>query len=177
MVPLNGFPHTMRQEISEMRGTMTCSNRNLLRNGGFRKGLAPWYGIRIKRVPNPIYKNDWSVIMDARNKAAVLAQKVQGTFEHKCAYYLYFRSYNITPKNQKALLYAVVSYLDAKGKTLRTTPLQINPSRRNRKQWSSYFTIVPPPPRNTKSINVVFLLKSGILYVDYIRIASHEIKT
>lgn len=154
---------------------MACSNRNLLINGGFRYGLAPWKGKRIKRVHNPFDKKDWSIRMDARSGPALLVQKVKGPFEQKCAYYLYFRSYHISPNKKQSLLYAIVSYLDARGNIIRSTPLQINQTRSNRKQWSSYFTIVPPPPRQARSLNVVFWLKSGILYVDYIRIASHVV--
>jgi len=154
---------------------MACSSRNLLINGGFRRGLAPWTGKHIQRTKNPLKKNDWSVKMNADRGAAVLKQKVNGPFEQGCAYYLHFRSYNITPTGQKAVLFATVSYLDAGGRIIRSTPMQIILPEGKQAKWFSYFTIVPPPPQNAKSLSVVFWLTSGSLFVDYIRIASHSV--
>jgi hypothetical protein len=42
-------------------------------------------------------------------------------------------------------------------------------------KWYSYFTIVPSPPLNARYVSVVFLLRKGLLFVDYIRLASHDI--
>ncbi len=155
---------------------MTCSRRNLIRNGGFQRGVAPWRGTRIRRLKNPLRSGDYSMFMSAaRNGAdAVLQQRVNGPFESGCAYYLYFRLLNVTPLESRTDLYAAVAYLNRNGQIIRSTPMLVKPPYQT-PDWYSYFTIVPPPPQGTAMVSVVFLLENGSLFVDYVRLASHSI--
>ncbi|MBA4600884.1 hypothetical protein [Thermoactinomyces mirandus] len=155
---------------------MACSGRNLLKNGGFRRGVAPWRGRRIRRLNNPLRSGDYSIFMSAVRTGAdaVLQQTVYAPFERGCAYYLYFRLLNVTPSESRTDLYATVAYLNKNHRIIRSTPLLIRPPVQTH-NWYSYFTIVPPPPRGTRMVSVVFLLGNGSLFVDYIRFASHVI--
>lgn len=155
---------------------MACSRRNLLGNGGFQKGIAPWQGNRIRRLRNPLRPGDYSMFMSATRTGAdaVLQQTVYGPFERGCAYYLYFRLLNVTPPESRTDLYATVAYLNRNRQIIRSTPMLIKPPHQT-SDWYSYFTIVPPPPRGTSTALVVFLLENGSLFVDYIRLASHAI--
>lgn len=154
---------------------MACSGRNILINGGFQRGSALWTGKRIRRLKNPLRTGDYSMWMSATHLSAdsVLKQTVYGPFEKGCSYYLYFRLLNVTPPDSKTKLYATVAYLNENRQIIRSTPLLIHPPYQG-KRWYTYFNIVPPPPLNTRFISVVFLLKSGSLFVDYIRLASHK---
>jgi hypothetical protein len=151
---------------------MACNNTNILVNGGFRQGLAPWTGINVKRVKNPVYKNDYSVLL---RTGSVLKQKQRLTIQRGCAYYLYFRLLNVTAAGAQANLFATVAYLDQNGRILRSTPLQIILPRATRLAFKPYFNIVPPPPAQTKSVSVSFSGVRGTIYVDYIRLAAHTI--
>ncbi|MBH8585034.1 hypothetical protein [Thermoactinomyces sp. CICC 10520] len=155
---------------------MACSGRNILINGGFQKGSAPWTGKRIRRMKNPLRAGDYSMWMGATRAGgdSILKQTIRGPFERGCAYYLYFRLLNVTPPQSKAELYAAVAYLNEKRQMIRSTPLLIRPPYLGNK-WYSYFTIVPSPPLNARYVSVVFLLRKGLLFVDYIRLASHDI--
>lgn len=154
---------------------MACSGRNILINGGFQRGTAPWTGKRIHRMKNPLRAGDYSMWMGATNTGddSVLKQTVYGPFEKGCSYYLYFRLLNVTPPKDKTVLYATVAYLNANRQIIRSTPLLIHPPHQGMR-WYSYFNIVPPPPLKTRFVSVVFLLKKGLLFVDYIRLASHQ---
>jgi hypothetical protein len=158
---------------------VTCSNRNILLNGGFRRGLAPWVIQNSNRVRNPIYQGDASMLMGISPfTRSVVKQKIQtSVFEHQCAYYLYFRVYNDSPIRIKVQLFATVVYLDRRGNTLRTTPLMITLPQAKNRRFSPYFVIVPSPPKETHSISVSFFLPQGRVYVDYIRLAAHDIST
>jgi hypothetical protein len=154
---------------------MACSGKNLLKNGGFTRGIAPWTGTRIRRMKNPLRPGDYSLFMSAtRSRPAALKQTVSGPFEQGCAYYLYFRLLNVTPPTSQAEIYATVAYLDKNRRIINSTPLLVRPPRRL-KSWYPYFSIVPTPPRGTAMLSVVFLLASGTLFVDYISIASHKV--
>jgi len=155
---------------------MACSGRNLLKNGGFTRGIAPWTGTRIRRLKNPLRSGDYSIFMSAaRNGAdAVIKQTVYGPFERGCAYYLYFRLLNMTPPESRTDLYATVAYLDKNRRIINSTPLLVKPPYQT-KSWYPYFSIVPTPPRGTATISVVFLLANGSLFVDYISLASHKV--
>ncbi|MBA4494953.1 hypothetical protein ACFO25_01755 [Paenactinomyces guangxiensis] len=155
---------------------MPCSNRNLLVNGGFSRGLVPWTGSNINRLPNPVYGNDFAVLMGkaGTNERSVLKQTVPGPFEQECSYYLYFRVLNVTPQGSQARLFAAVAYLDRNQEIIRSTPLLILPPQARELKWFPYFTIVPPPPANARNASVIFLLQAGVLFVDYIRLASHS---
>lgn len=155
---------------------MACSRRNLLVNGGFQRGIAPWRGNRIRRLKNPLRSGDYSIFMSAvrTGTGAVLYQTIDGPFEEECAYYLYFRLLNGTPPESRTGFYAAATCLDRNGKMIRTTPMIIKPPYQTT-DWYSYFTIIPPFPRGTAMVSVVFLLENGSLFVDYVRLASHDI--
>jgi hypothetical protein len=155
---------------------MACSNRNLVVNGEFRRGISPWTGHDIKWVKNPLRYHDTAVLMNPSSNVgiAVLKQTVSGTFEQGCAYYLYLRVMNVSPSVRKVLLFATVAYLDAGKGIIRSTPLVIEPPRTGGK-WFSYFSIVPPPPPRARFMTVSFFLKEGALLIDTVRLASHEI--
>ncbi|WP_380706066.1 hypothetical protein [Salinithrix halophila] len=150
---------------------MSCSGRNLLVNGGFA-GLAPWKGKKIRLVPNPVKRKDTSVRI---GKRGFLYQNVSGSFEHQCAYYLYFRIFNKHSSPPQPQLYAVVSWLDEGKRLLRSTPLLVEPAHPAEPRFTSYFTIVPPPPVGTRILSVVFLVKKAPLLVDYISVLSKDV--
>ncbi len=156
---------------------MTCTRKNILLNGGFSKGLQGWTGKNIKLVRNPVFSNDISLLMGVKpDQMSTLKQIMQTPdLEAKCAYYLYFRTLNITPKRGRPDLYATVVYTDQNGKWLRFTPMLLILPPKKTLGFSSYFTIVPSPPKGTKRVIVSFLLRSGRVFIDYIRFASHEI--
>ena len=156
---------------------MSCNNRNLLLNGGFRKGQKPWRGRNIVLSDNPIYKNDYSMAMGSASEKnpSVLFQVVRGPFASECAYYLYFRVLNRSRQNIQPRLVASVSYIDARGKMLRQTPLLVLPPRMHAHGFKSYFTIVPPPPAATRTALVLFYANIGTVMVDYIRFAAHNV--
>ncbi|WP_124727189.1 hypothetical protein [Staphylospora marina] len=149
---------------------MPCSYRNLLKNSGFTRGLAPWTGSGIMRIHNPLREGDWAVLMNSPGD--ILKQIVQGPFETGCAYYLYFRALNLSGPG--AEFFATVAWLDAGKRIIRSTPLQILPPRTGNK-WYSYFSIVPPPPRRAAYASVSFYHRAGAVLVDYIRLSSHDI--
>jgi hypothetical protein len=151
---------------------MACSNTNVLVNEGFRQGLAPWTGTNIKVVPNPVYNGDSSVLLTT---GSVLKQKRPLQVEKGCAYYLYFRVLNASPASARANFFATVSYLDNNGKILRSTPLLVLLPRATALKFKSYFSIVPPPPKKTRYVSVVFSGVKGRIFVDYIRLASHVV--
>ncbi|MCH5584152.1 hypothetical protein MK805_04120 [Shimazuella sp. AN120528] len=151
---------------------MACTNTNILANGGFRQGLAPWTGINIKRVANPVYKGDASVLLQ---NGSVLKQKQPITIQKGCAYYFYFRLLNATTGGRTANLFATVVYLDRNGKILRSTPLQILLPKASKLAFKPYFDIVPPPPSATRSVAVSFSGVKGKIFVDYIRLAAHTV--
>lgn len=157
---------------------MACSNRNLLLNGGFRTGVHPWKGRNAARIANPLVPGDFSLAMGKNpQKNSLLYQTVPGPLEKGCAYYLYFRVLNRSRANVQPWLIASVAYLNAKRRLLRTTPLFLKPPRRSPVDvFHPYFTIVPPPPDRTRFLTVVFTSDRGTVLVDYIRIASHNIK-
>lgn len=156
---------------------MPCSNRNLLQNGNFRQGQRPWHGRNIHLTANPLKENDYSMTMGNLNEeqASILFQVVPGPFERQCAYYLYFRVLNRSPRNVQPRLTAVVSYLNSAGEIVRLTPLLVLPPHLQPQRFSSYFTIVPPPSLSTRSMVVVFYVNRGKVFVDYIRVASHNV--
>lgn len=156
---------------------MACSHRNLIVNGDFRARLAPWTGTQIRRVRNPENKNDFSVAMGTPNgkKQSVLSQRIKAKLEPGCAYYLTFRIINDSPDHISARFYATVAYLNSKGKLIRSTPLFLIPPELPRKKYRSYFSIVPPPPKNASQLKVVFWLQQGFVYIDTIRLGSHEV--
>ncbi|WP_028775600.1 hypothetical protein [Shimazuella kribbensis] len=151
---------------------MACTNTNIIVNGGFRTGLAPWTGTNVKIVKNPVYKNDSSALL---RTGSVLKQRQALTIQKGCAYYLYFRLLNVTPSGLNANLFATVSYLDNHGNIIRSTPLQIILPRAKKLAFKSYFNIVPPPPAQTRSVSVVFSSVKGTVFVDYIRLAAHTV--
>lgn len=156
---------------------MPCSNRNLLKNGNFRQGQRPWGGRNIHLTANPLKDNDYSMAMGNLNEEqpSILYQDVPGPFERQCAYHLYFRILNRSPRSVQPQLTAAVSYLNSAGRVLRTTPLLVHPPHLQPQRFSSYFTIVPPPPLSTRSMVVVFYVNRGKVLVDYIRVASHNV--
>lgn len=156
---------------------MACSNRNLLVNGGFRRGVFPWKGKNVYRIPNPLVKGDYSVVMGANlKKHSLMYQTVPGPLESGCAYYLYFRVLNRSLVNVQPRLIVSVAYLNSKKRLLRSTPLIVLPPRRsNIDVFHPFFTIVPPPPSQTRYLSVIFITDRGTVLVDYISIASHEI--
>jgi hypothetical protein len=156
---------------------MACSKKNILFNGGFTKGLQGWTGKNIKLVRNPVFSNDTSLLMGVNpDQMSTLKQIIQTPeLESECAYYLYFRTLNVTPNRGRPDLYATVVYLDKNGKWLRVTPMLLILPPKKKLGFSSYFTIVPSPPKGTKQVIASFLLNSGRVFVDYIRFASHDI--
>ncbi|SFJ31999.1 hypothetical protein [Thermoflavimicrobium dichotomicum] len=156
---------------------MTCSNKNILLNGGFRQGLRPWEGKNIKRVQNPVVSGDASLLLgSSSSEPSVLKQRIQTDhLESSCAYYLYFRLLNASPNQYRPTIFATVVYFDSHGKWLRATPLMITLPQPKALRFSPYFTIVPSPPKGTRSISVVFSLNKGKVFVDYIRLASHKV--
>jgi hypothetical protein len=151
---------------------MACTNTNILVNGGFRQGLAPWTGTDVKRVKNPVYKDDASVLL---RTGSVLKQRQPLTIQKGCAYYFYFRLLNATAGGAQAKLFATVTYLNGNGKILRSTPLQILLPRAQKLAFKPYFNIVPPPPAATKKVAVSFSGVRGAIFVDYIRLAAHTV--
>jgi hypothetical protein len=164
--------HMVEEHKEGREETMACSNTNILVNGGFRQGLAPWTGTKIKRLPNPVYKGDSSVLL---TNGSILKQTRPLRISPGCAYYLYFRLLNVSTSNVQANLFATVAYLDQNGKILRSTPLQVQPPKARKLAFNSYFDIVPPPPAATKSVLVVFSGVTGSIFVDYIRLAAHSV--
>lgn len=156
---------------------MPCSNINLLKNGNFNFGQKPWAGRNIHLTANPLKSNDFSMAMGNLNgeKESMLFQTVTGPFERGCAYYLYFRVLNRSPRNVQPRLVAAVSYLNSRGVRLGTTPLLVLPPHRQPQRFTSYFTIVPPPTLSARSMVVVFYVNEGTVFVDYVRVASHDI--
>jgi hypothetical protein len=151
---------------------MACPNTNILKNGGFRQGLTSWTGTNIRRVKNPVYKNDFSVLIKT---GSVLKQSQPLHIQQGCAYYFYFRLLNATSAGAQASLFATVAYRDKNGKILRSTPLQVLVPKASKLAFKSYFTIVPPPPAQTKLISVSFSGVQGTVFVDYIRLAAHAV--
>lgn len=156
---------------------MTCSNRNLLKNSDFKKGITPWRGTYVHWVRNPLDKNDHVILMRKRKGVGypVLKQTISKPFEHRCAYNLNFRLFNRS-KSGETSLFATVIYQDVYKRILRATPLWIHPPKSTKDAWFSYLTIVPPPPRNTAFASVSFLLRKGTVIVDYIRLTSRELE-
>lgn len=151
---------------------MACTNTNILVNGGFRQGLAPWTGTDVKLIKNPVYKDDWSVLLQT---GSILKQKQPLVIQKGCAYYFYFRLLNATAGGAQASLFATVAYLDGKGNILRSTPLLIILPKAGKLAFKPYFDIVPPPPAATKKVTVSFSGVKGTVFVDYIRLAAHSV--
>lgn len=151
---------------------MACTNTNILVNGGFRLGLTPWTGNNVKRVKNPVYSGDASVLL---RTGSVLKQRQPLNIQKGCAYYFYFRLLNATSRGRKANLFATVAYLNESGRILRSTPLQILLPRARKSAFKPYFNIVPPPPAATKKVAVSFSGVKGTIFVDYIRLAAHTV--
>jgi hypothetical protein len=151
---------------------MGCTNTNILVNGGFRRGLAPWTGSNVKLVKNPVYKGDASVLL---RTGSILKQRQPLNTQKGCAYYFYFRLLNATSGGRTANLFATVIYLNDSGKILRSTPLQILLPKARKLAFQPYFTIVPPPPAATKKVAVSFSGVKGTVFVDYIRLAAHTV--
>jgi hypothetical protein len=152
---------------------MACTNTNILKNGGFRRGVAPWTGTQLRRVKNPVYANDASMLLTT---GSVLKQAQPLTIQRGCAYYFYFRLLNVTPNGANGSLYATVAYRDKNGKILRSTPLYIIVSKAIKLAFKPYFNIVPPPPAATKFVTAVFSNVKGTIFVDYIRLAAHVVE-
>lgn len=154
---------------------MECSHKNLIVNGDFRTRIAPWTGRLIRRVKNPQNPKDESILMGGKdgNQRSILSQLIEVQPEFQCAYYLTFRMINISPKDKPAQFYATVAYLDAQSRLIRSTPLWIKPPKQQ--TFRAYFTIVPPPPKQTSKIKIVFLLTQGILLIDTVRLASRNV--
>ncbi|SFS31282.1 hypothetical protein [Marininema halotolerans] len=151
---------------------MTCASPNLLSNGGFRRGFTSWRGKGIHLAKNPLRPNDKSVRISPRGR---LIQTVNGKFNRTCAYYLYFRLLNANPPTAKPALFAVVSWLNSKKRVLRTTPLLVLPPRPAKLRFTSYFTIVPPPPVGTTAMSVLFLNGSAPLFIDFISVLAKNV--
>lgn len=113
--------------------------------------------------------------MDGRAKEAMVYQTNRFNIQTSCAYYLYFRVFNITPKQREAHLQAIVTYQNAQGKLLRITPLLIDIPEERDGKFNHYYTIVPPPPVNTKRVGVIFVLKSGLILLDTIRLIARPV--
>lgn len=154
---------------------MACSHKNWIVNGDFKARIAPWTGSQIERVKNPTDASDYSILMGGKtgNQWSTLIQQIELQLEYRCAYYLTFRIMNISPEGRPAQFYATVVYLDSRARSIRSTPMLIQPPRQN--SFKSYFAIVPPPPRKTSKVKVVFLLVQGRLLIDSIRFASREV--
>ena len=154
---------------------VACSHKNLIVNGDFRARISPWTGQSIRRVRNPQDRQDYSILMGKLDgkKQSVLSQTISLEPEFHCAYYLTFRLFNISERHQPVQFYATVSYLDQRSRAIRITPLIVEPPKQ--KAFRSYYTIVPPPPRKTAKIRVVFLLTQGLLLIDSIRLTSHQV--
>jgi hypothetical protein len=87
---------------------------------------------------------------------------------------MYVRILKLTPSTSNARLIATVSYLNGKGKIIRSTPLFILLPKTAGK-WVPYFAIVPPAPENVHHASVVFYLPSGKVLVDNIELSSRQI--
>ncbi|TCS96411.1 hypothetical protein EDD58_10142 [Hazenella coriacea] len=156
---------------------MTCSNRNILKNSDFKKGIAPWTGDNLRWVRNPLDADDHVIFMNKKKGSGypVLKQTVSGPFENKCVYNLNFRLFNLS-ESGATTLFATVIYQDRNKKIIRSTPLWMNPPKSKKDAWFSYLTIVPPPPRNAVYTSVSFLLIKGTVLVDYIRLTSRALE-
>ncbi|PTM58502.1 hypothetical protein [Desmospora activa] len=151
---------------------MSCSKRNILSNGNFTKGLAPWRGRKIRLVPNPLKKGDTSLAMRGNS---ILYQNVRTNVRPGCVYNLRFRIFNNRPSVKPPRLFATVSYLDGRKRLLRSTPVLVEPPHPAIPQFTSFFTIVPPGPAATRFISVVFSLNRGSLLIDYISISARNV--
>lgn len=156
---------------------VACSHKNLIVNGDFRSRLYPWTGKRIMHVRNPLNELDYSVLMEAPNthKQSILSQRMQVKPEEKCAYHLTFRIINVSPNHLPIRFYAIVAYLDKKGRLIRSTPLLLTLPEQSLKKYKPYFSIIPPPPNRTEQCKVVFLLLQGRLFIDMIRFVSYTV--
>lgn len=155
---------------------VACSHKNWIVNGDFQARIAPWTGSQIERVKNPTDASDYSILMGGKigNQQSTLIQYIDlQQPEYRCAYYLTFRIMNISPKGRPAQFYATVVYLDSRARLIRSTPLLIQPPKQN--SFKAYFAIVPPPPRKTSKVKIVFLLVQGRLLIDSIRFASRDL--
>lgn len=152
---------------------VACSHKNLIVNGDFLARISPWTGKAIRRVQNPQNRRDYSILMGDKSekKQSYLSQVISLQPEFHCAYYLTFRLFHMG--SQPVQFYATVSYLDKDARFIRMTPLLVEPPKQ--KAFRSYYTIVPPPPRKTAKIQVVFLLTQGLLLIDSIRLYSHQV--
>lgn len=132
---------------------MNCPQRNILKNGGFQSGLSSWQGKGVQLAPNPIRRGDVSVRLE---NEGLLYQYVPGPFRSNCSYYLYFRIYNNRRSLKPPLVLVSVAYMDRNKKLLRTTPVLVEPPYTQEAHFSSYFSIVPPPPVATQYTAVIF---------------------
>lgn len=151
---------------------MSWPKRNIVKNGGFQSGLPPWRGKGIRLVPNPIRRGDVSVRLEERG---LLYQYTPGPFRRECSYYLYFRLHNNRRTPKPPLVLASVAHLDRNKQLLRTTPVLVEPPYTREAHFSSYFSIVPPPPAATKYIAVIFQVQNGSVLVDYIALTPHDV--
>ncbi|MDR6224678.1 hypothetical protein [Desmospora profundinema] len=150
---------------------MKCSGRNLLKNGNFHFHVAPWRGSGIRLVPNPVKKGDTSLAM---GNNSVVYQNIQTNMERGCPYYLLFRIFNNRASATPPQLLVTVSYLDGQRRLLQSTPVLVEPPYPATPQFTSFFTIVPPPSFATRTISVVFSLRRGSVLIDYVSIAARK---
>jgi hypothetical protein len=144
----------------------------MLRNGNFRLSVAPWRGRGIRLVPNPVRRGDTSLAM---GNNSYLYQNIQTNIERGCAHYLQFRIFNNRPSVVPPQLIASVAYLDRQRRLLQSTPVLVEPPYPATPQFTSFFTIVPPPPLATRTISVVFLLRRGSVLIDYVSVAPRRV--
>lgn len=151
---------------------MNCPRRNILQNGNFQKGLAPWRGRNIRLVANPVVSGD--VSMEIEN-GGLLYQYIPGTFRRDCGYYLHFRIFNNRRTPKPPRVFASVAGLDQRKRLLRTTPVLVEPPYTREPHFTSYVTIVPPPPVGTKYLAVIFQVHKGLVLVDYVSVSAQDI--
>lgn len=152
---------------------MACNGQNILKNGNFTSRFHHWRKKGSRLVTNPMAEGDISVAM---GPGSLIHQVVKGPFNWQCAYYLRFRVMNSSPSGVTTRVVANVAYLGPQKQLLGQTPLTVDPPHREPKRFSSYFTIVPPPPHATKYMVVAFSVKSGSVLVDTISVSSHKIE-
>jgi hypothetical protein len=152
---------------------MTCSGINLVKNGDFQQGLNFWSGTGVILANHIVRRGNVSALL---KKGSVLRQQQRIQAEKGCAYYLYFRLFNVTPASLQAKLFATVTYLDEQDRILRTTPLEVQPHINRKNQFQSFFNIVPPPPSATRKFSIKISVEAGVIFLDYIRFSSHVVE-
>ncbi|WP_142504087.1 hypothetical protein [Melghirimyces algeriensis] len=151
---------------------MSCPRRNILKNGGFRHHLSPWKGRKIRLVPNPVRKGDTSVEM---KNGGLLYQNITGPFNSDCSYILFFKIFNNKQTPKPPQVFATVTSMDRAKRLLRTTPVLVEPPYPQVPHFTSYFTIIPPPPVAAKYLSVSFMVRGGSVLVDYISVSAREV--